>query len=53
MGKEKAHMSMMIIGHVGSGKTTVADRLVYMRGYIDNIEKEATHVRPLLAVLIL
>jgi translation elongation factor EF-1alpha len=55
MNKAKAHMSITIIGHVSSGKTTVAERLDYMSGGIDrqtihNIEKEATDVRRLLVL---
>jgi elongation factor 1-alpha len=58
MGKEKTHMSMIIIGHVGTGKTTVTEQLLYLnsgmhRRTIDQGEKEATHVELLLLVIVL
>jgi translation elongation factor EF-1alpha len=58
MGKEKTHMSMTIIGHVGTGKTTVIEQLLNLssgmhRQTIDQGEKEATHVKLFLVILVL
>ncbi len=41
MGKEKKHVSIVVIGHVDSGKSTVAGHLIYKCGGIDKraIEK--------------
>ncbi|XP_055538260.1 elongation factor 1-alpha-like [Wyeomyia smithii] len=46
MGKKKAHINIVIIGHVDSGKSTTAGHLIYKCGGIDrqtieNLEKEA------------
>lgn len=50
MGKEKAHINIVIIGHVDSGKSTTSGHLVYKCGGIDSrtierFEKEATEVQ--------
>lgn len=41
MGKEKTHISLVVIGHVDSGKSTTTGHLIYMLGGIDKrtIEK--------------
>lgn len=49
MGKEKKHISIVIIGHVDSGKSTSAGHLVYKCGgiekrTIEKFEKEAAEV---------
>lgn len=51
MGKEKAHVNVVIIGHVDSGKSTTTGHLVYKCGGVDQrrldkFEKTATQVRP-------
>jgi len=47
MGKEKGHISLVVIGHVDSGKSTTTGHLIYKCGGIDKrviekFEKEAT-----------
>lgn len=49
MGKEKKHVSIVVIGHVDSGKSTVAGHLIYKCGGIDKraiekFEKEAAEL---------
>lgn len=49
MGKEKAHISLVVIGHVDSGKSTTTGHLIYKLGGIDartieKFEKEATEM---------
>ena len=41
MGKEKLHLSIVVIGHVDSGKSTTTGHLIYKCGGIDKrtIEK--------------
>ena len=41
MGKEKTHINIVVIGHVGSGKSTTTGHLIYKYGGIDKrtIEK--------------
>jgi len=46
MGKEKAHMNLVVVGHVDSGKSTTTGHLIYKCGGIDKrviekFEKEA------------
>jgi elongation factor 1-alpha len=46
MGKEKGHISLVVIGHVDSGKSTTTGHLIYKCGGIDKrviekFEKEA------------
>ncbi|GJW53762.1 elongation factor 1-alpha [Tanacetum coccineum] len=46
MGKEKIHISIVVIGHVDSGKSTTIGHLIYKLGGIDKrvierFEKEA------------
>ncbi len=50
MGKEKTHISIVVIGHVDSGKSTTTGHLIYQCGAIDKrildkFEKEAKEVR--------
>lgn len=50
MGKEKAHINIVVIGHVDSGKSTTTGHLIYKCGGIDKrtierFEKEAAEVR--------
>ena len=35
MGKEKVHMSLVVIGHVDAGKSTATGHLIYKCGGID------------------
>ena len=49
MGKEKKHVSMVTIGHVDSGKSTVTGHLIYKSGGIDKrvfekFEKESAEL---------
>eukprot|EP00121_Abeoforma_whisleri_P005198 Awhi_evm1s4703 len=49
MGKEKAHISIVVIGHVDSGKSTTTGHLIYKCGGIDKrviekFEKEAAEL---------
>jgi elongation factor 1-alpha len=49
MGKEKAHINLVVIGHVDSGKSTTTGHLIYKCGGIDKrviekFEKEATEM---------
>lgn len=49
MGKEKAHLSLVVIGHVDSGKSTSTGHLIYKCGGIDKrtiekYEKEAAEI---------
>lgn len=49
MGKEKAHINIVVIGHVDSGKSTTTGHLIYKLGGIDKrtiekFEKEAAEV---------
>jgi len=46
MGKEKAHINLVVIGHVDAGKSTTTGHLIYKLGGIDKrtiekMEKEA------------
>lgn len=46
MGKEKAHINLVVIGHVDAGKSTTTGHLIYKCGGIDKrtiekFEKEA------------
>jgi elongation factor 1-alpha len=50
MGKEKTHISLVVIGHVDCGKSTTTGHLIYQLGGIDKrsiekFEKEATELR--------
>ena len=50
MGKEKTHISIVVIGHVDSGKSTSTGHLILKCGgidkrMIDRYEKEANDVR--------
>lgn len=47
MGKEKAHINIVVIGHVDAGKSTTSGHLIYKCGGIDSrliekYEKEAS-----------
>jgi elongation factor 1-alpha len=49
MGGEKTHVSIVVIGHVDSGKSTICGHLIYKFGGIDKcamekLEKEAIEV---------
>jgi elongation factor 1-alpha len=49
MGKDKAHVNLVVIGHVDSGKSTTTGHLIYKCGGIDKrtiekFEKEATQI---------
>lgn len=49
MGKEKAHLNLVVIGHVDSGKSTTTGHLIYKLGGIDKrviekFEKEASEM---------
>jgi len=49
MGKEKAHINIVVIGHVDAGKSTTTGHLIYKCGGIDKrtiekFEKEATEM---------
>jgi len=49
MGKEKTHISIVVVGHVDSGKSTTTGHLIYKCGGIDKrtiekFEKEATEM---------
>jgi elongation factor 1-alpha len=49
MAKDKVHISIVVIGHAGSGKSTTAGHLIYKCGSIgkvavDVLEKEANEV---------
>ena len=49
MGKEKTHISIVVIGHVDSGKSTTSGHLIYKCGGVDNqtmrkFEKESQEV---------
>uniref|UniRef100_A0A6A7FMN3 Elongation factor 1-alpha n=3 Tax=Hirondellea gigas TaxID=1518452 RepID=A0A6A7FMN3_9CRUS len=49
MGKEKIHISIVVVGHVDSGKSTTTGHLIYKCGgidkrTIDKFEKEATEM---------
>jgi len=49
MGKEKLHISLVVIGHVDAGKSTTSGHLIYKCGGIDKrtiekFEKEATEL---------
>ena len=49
MGKEKTHINIVVIGHVGSGKSTTTGHLIYKYGGIDKrtiekFEKEAAEM---------
>lgn len=49
MGKEKLHLSIVVIGHVDSGKSTTTGHLIYKLGGIDKrviekFEKEAAEM---------
>lgn len=49
MGKEKTHVSMVVIGHVDCGKSTTTGHLIYELGGIDKrtiqkYEKEAAEL---------
>jgi len=49
MEREKAHVSIVFLGHVDCGKSTLCGHLIYKCGGIDEctmkqIEKEATEV---------
>jgi len=49
MGKEKIHISIVVVGHVDSGKSTTTGHLIYKCGGIDKrtiekFEKEATEM---------
>ncbi|CAF1438468.1 unnamed protein product, partial [Rotaria magnacalcarata] len=49
MGKEKKRISIVIIGHVDSGKSTSSGHLIYKCGgierrMIEKFEKEATEI---------
>ena len=49
MGKEKARINIVVIGHVDSGKSTTSGHLIYKCGGVDSrtierLEKEATTV---------
>ncbi|KAL2899737.1 Elongation factor 1-alpha, partial [Bienertia sinuspersici] len=49
MGKEKIHISLVVIGHVDSGKSTTTGHLIYKLGSIDKrvierLEKEAVEM---------
>ena len=49
MGKEKVHISIVVIGHVDSGKSTTTGHLIYKLGGIDKrvierFEKEAAEM---------
>lgn len=58
MGQEKAHINIVVIGHVDSGKSTTTGHLIYKCGGIDKrtiekFEKEAQEVSYLPAQYIL
>ena len=49
MGKEKTHMSLVVVGHVDAGKSTATGHLIYKCGGIDKrtiekFEKEAANM---------
>jgi len=49
MGKEKKHVNIVVIGHVDSGKSTLAGHLIYRCGgihkrVIEKFEKEAAEL---------
>eukprot|EP00475_Leptophrys_vorax_P044805 TRINITY_DN9103_c0_g1_i6.p1 TRINITY_DN9103_c0_g1~~TRINITY_DN9103_c0_g1_i6.p1 ORF type:complete len:448 (+),score=149.83 TRINITY_DN9103_c0_g1_i6:351-1694(+) len=49
MGKEKAHVSLVVVGHVDSGKSTTTGHLIYKCGGIDKrmiekFEQEASEI---------
>ena len=49
MGKEKIHVSLVVIGHVDAGKSTATGHLIYKCGGIDKrtiekFEKEASEI---------
>ena len=48
MGKEKIHISLVVIGHVDAGKSTTTGHLIYKYGSIDKriIEKYEKVVLP-------
>ena len=53
--REKVHAKIMFIGHVGTGKTTIIDRLLHSNGRndrrtMDTSEKEIAVVRALLLI---
>ncbi|GJT12788.1 elongation factor 1-alpha 1-like protein [Tanacetum coccineum] len=47
MGKEKIHISIVVIGHVDSGKSTTTGHLIYKLGGIDKRVIERSRVRRL------
>ena len=53
--KEKPHLSIVVIGHVDSGKSTTTGHLIYKCGGVDErtiekFKKEAQEVRFILAI---
>lgn len=53
MGKDKTHLSIVVIGHVDSGKSTSTGHLIYKCGSFDKrqlekLEKEAAEVSQIL-----
>lgn len=57
MGKDKAHINTVVIGHVDSGKSTTTGHLIYKCGGIDKraiekFEKEAQEVSSPLSISI-
>lgn len=58
MGKDKTHLSIVVIGHVDSGKSTSTGHLIYKCGSFDKrqlekLEKEAAEVEPTLYLKII
>jgi elongation factor 1-alpha len=54
MGKEKTNISVVVIGHVDSGKSTSTGHLIYKCGFIDQrildqYEKESQQVNYILS----
>lgn len=49
MGKEKPHMSVVVIGHVDAGKSTTTGHLIYLCGGVDKrtIERLEAEARAL------
>jgi len=47
MGKEKVHISLVVIGHVDAGKSTTTGHLIYKCGGIDKRTIESSRRRHL------
>ncbi|KAI7748071.1 hypothetical protein M8C21_012860, partial [Ambrosia artemisiifolia] len=53
MGKEKIHISIVVIGHVDSGKSTTTGHLIYKLGVLHACEEDLDHVAKVIGATLL